>query len=290
MLTYARFSLDGRLIAAALRYSVPMVPQLVSHWILNFSDRIVLERFVSMAEVGIYSAGYTLGWSLSFVRMGLAQAMIPLYGSSDPTNPNHVASLARATTLYMSAMCVGAMLLGVLGVDVVAWLSPESYASAGEVMRVVSVAALFFGLYNPAVQVINITLGRTVAVALITMSGAALNLALNLVVVPRVGMIGAAFTTAVSYLAVALVTLRTATAMGRVPYDTPRLAGLIVTAVLAVATAWAVMPTTMGGRILADAVILVSAFAILLRTRLIDLAELRRLAAGSGAVRPGEGS
>lgn len=40
---------------AALLFALPAIPTLLSSWILDLSDRIFIERYFSLTEVGIYS-------------------------------------------------------------------------------------------------------------------------------------------------------------------------------------------------------------------------------------------
>ena len=50
-----------------LAFSVPLIPGMVSGWIVNSSDRYLIAFFLGAAAVGYYSPGYTLANILSMV-------------------------------------------------------------------------------------------------------------------------------------------------------------------------------------------------------------------------------
>jgi O-antigen/teichoic acid export membrane protein len=46
---------------SALAFGLPLVPHTLATWVLEFADRAILERFVSLDDLGLYSMGYTFG-------------------------------------------------------------------------------------------------------------------------------------------------------------------------------------------------------------------------------------
>ena len=60
-----------------LAFSTPLLPGALAYLALSLSDRIILERFVSMAQIGIYSLAYTLALTLNIVIQGFYKAVEP---------------------------------------------------------------------------------------------------------------------------------------------------------------------------------------------------------------------
>ena len=60
-----------------LAFSTPLLPGALAYLVLSLSDRIILERFVPMAQIGIYSLAYTLALTLNIVIQGFYKAVEP---------------------------------------------------------------------------------------------------------------------------------------------------------------------------------------------------------------------
>ena len=75
----ARPVFDRAQLRAALAFSLPLVPHLISAWALNFSDRIILGNFVSLDDVGLYAVGYQFGLVVSVLITGMNNAWTPWY-------------------------------------------------------------------------------------------------------------------------------------------------------------------------------------------------------------------
>lgn len=222
------------IIRTALIFSLPMIPHFLSQWVMAFSDRVLIERYGELRQVGLYSAGYSIGWSLSLVRLGLSQALIPTYGSVDIGTSEGRQHLAGVVTNYYLVVALGAVVLGTIGLETVSLLMPAAYGESTAVARWIVIAALLFGLYNPGVQAMNITLGKTLAVGVVTLSGATLNVVLNVVLIPRFGYISATYSTAICYGLVSFAALWLAQWHSGTKYQWPRLVGALFLASAAV--------------------------------------------------------
>ena len=60
-----------------LAFSTPLLPGALAYLALSLSDRIILERFVPMSQIGIYSLAYTLALTLNIVIQGFYKAVEP---------------------------------------------------------------------------------------------------------------------------------------------------------------------------------------------------------------------
>ena len=70
---------------SALKFSLPLIPGAISFIILDISDRIILEKYVSLKELGLYSIAYTLGFGLNVVINGSYRAFEPILFKSFST-------------------------------------------------------------------------------------------------------------------------------------------------------------------------------------------------------------
>lgn len=228
LLPRVKLKWNGRWMARAVLFSLPMVPHFGSQWFLASSDRIVLEHFVPLSEVGIYSVGYKIGWMVAIFYTAMTKSMIPVYGGLDRSSPAALARLARMTTYYLAILIFVGTGVAVFGEDVVRLMAPIEYARAGLIVPWVALGAIAMAAYSPSVQVLNIVLGRTRLIGVATVMAAATNVGLNILLIPVLGIAGAAVATAVSYAALAGGVLFFAQRALRIPYEYGRITVLFV--------------------------------------------------------------
>ena len=75
----ARLHWSKREARTTLAFSIPLLPHLLSLWVLNVSDRVVLQRFVPLADVGIYSLGYQIASILQLLAFSASNAWSPFF-------------------------------------------------------------------------------------------------------------------------------------------------------------------------------------------------------------------
>ncbi len=226
--------LDQGLLRKALIYSTPLIPHLLAQWALNTSDRAILERYVSLADIGIYSLGYQFGMIYSMMIASLNNALTPTF-SRAAVDASEMSILPRMITYYLVALAVIGMGIGLLSGDAVSLLLPEAYHGARAIIPWVTLGYFAMGLYLVLMSVLGVTGGKTTAVPFTTLIGAALNIGLNLLFVPHYGVVVAAITTLVGYMALAILMFVLAQRAQPLSYEYGRIVRLAITVTLLVA-------------------------------------------------------
>jgi O-antigen/teichoic acid export membrane protein len=199
MLGHVTFRFDPAAAKRALSYGPLWLPHLLSHWMLSASDRVVLARYVPVADVGAYSLGYQLGSVVMLVVSAGSSALTPLYGGLDVHDPRAVRRVVDNVAWFIAIVAgVGVLVTNLRG-ELLALLASPAYASASAVIPWVVAGFVFMALYTPAIFVVNFLLSAARRAAAITLIAALANLALNVVLVPRYGFVAAAVTTTFSY-------------------------------------------------------------------------------------------
>jgi len=153
-------------------------------------DRVLLWRFTSRAEVGVYEAVSRIPLAFAVLPAAISMAAFPAISGRDR---------ARARRIYREALVLMVTLAVPLGVGGavlanpgVALLYPPAYAAMGQPFAAIwmVVGAVIFVSYVPSSALL--ALGRTTELARITASLAAGNIVLNLLVDPWLGTRGAA--------------------------------------------------------------------------------------------------
>lgn len=188
----------------ALRFGLPKVPHGVLVQTLNLADRRILESFVSLAEVGVYQVGNSFGAAMKFPLSAFEPAWQPFVfeNAKKENGPREIALVATRMSIVFIAVAVG---LALVLPDVLRLVSRnEAYHAGAPVVPVMVLAYLFQGFFLLAS--VGITIAKEARYyPMITASAAALNIGLNLWLIPRFGIMASAWATVAGYALMALM-------------------------------------------------------------------------------------
>ena len=228
---------DGSLARRALDFGLPLLPHTLAGWLLNVSDRWLLGLLLglavadALAAIGVYSLGYQLGYAIGLAAISFNAAWLPfLYRVG--VGPRGPVILRESTTLVVAGFAALAAALAIMAPDLVALIAPAEWSAAADVTAVVAFAsaANAAGLMFAS----GIYLDRATRVMpLLTLVAAGLNLAVNLLLIPRIGIMGAAWSTLLAYAALATMTAIAAERRYPVRIDVVRLGAMTGIAVAA---------------------------------------------------------
>lgn len=185
-----------------LVFGVPTIFANLANWMVSSGDRYVIAYFLGVTSVGIYSAGYSIG-SIVIIFPGvlgfvLSPALSKLYDESRITEvKTHLSYCLKYFLAVAIPFVIGA---AILSKPVLTLFSTSEIANEGYfVTSLIAISTLFYGTYT-VISHILFAAKKTKIVGLIWVVAAAVNLGLNIVAVPYLGILGAAFTTLISYL------------------------------------------------------------------------------------------
>ena len=191
-----------------LAFGLPTVPGNLSSWVVNSSDRYVIGIFLSTAFVGYYSPGYALG---SMINMFMAPLgfMLPAVLSKyyDENNMNEVKTVLRYSLKYFLALAIpSAFGLSLLSKPILTILSTPEIASQGYLITpFVAVSVVLLGA-SVVINHILVLEKKTKITGTIYIIIAILNLGLNLIFIPYIGILGAAITTLLAFTLALILT------------------------------------------------------------------------------------
>jgi O-antigen/teichoic acid export membrane protein len=186
-----------------LIYGLPVALSLILALALATTDRFLLAAYLNDTAVGVYHAGYSLAnrtLDVMFIWLGAAGGPA-LIVALERGGAAALDKAAREQAGLMLALALPAS----LGLALVAhplaavMVGPALREGAAQVTPWIAASALFAGLTTYYTHQ-AFTLGRRTGLLLAAMSlPAAANLALNLVLIPRFGLMGALWATTASY-------------------------------------------------------------------------------------------
>lgn len=185
-----------------LRFGLPTVPGNISSWVTNASDRYVIGYFFGAAYVGYYSPGYSLGGIIGMFAAPIGFIMPAVLSELYDTGEiNQVKIYMKYTFKYFMLIAIPAVFgLSLLSKDLLIVLSTPDIARNGYLVTpFISLGSLLLGVTIIVSQVLVLT-KKTYISGTSWILAALINLILNIIFVPRFGIVAAAASTMLSYV------------------------------------------------------------------------------------------
>ena len=220
---------DRGLLREMNRFGIPLVPTALFLWVTNFSDRFFLVKLSDVSEAGLYSVGVRVASAMVLLLTAFRMAW-PAFAYSIRDEEEAKRTYAYVLT-YMTVVTAWVALgLTLFAPWLVDLLAASRFAESSRVVGPLSFAAVAFGAYI----VVAIGVGRirrTQFNWIVTGAAAVVNVALNLILIPPYGMMGAAVATVAAYVTMAIGMAWWSQRIYPVPYQWRRVATAALAAV-----------------------------------------------------------
>ncbi|MFA5012444.1 MAG: oligosaccharide flippase family protein [Ignavibacteria bacterium] len=199
-----KISFNKELVNELLKFSLPYIPAGISANIIQVVNRPILTALTNDHTVGIFQANYRLGiFMMLFVSM-FEFAWRPFF-LQNANDPNAKQLYAKVMTFFLTVAAVIFIFLTLFIDNIVAiplpgrgYLVGKAYWGGLSIVPVILLAYVFYGIYVNLMAGIYIE-KKTKYLIYITGSAAVINIAANFILIPVIGMMGAATATLISY-------------------------------------------------------------------------------------------
>ncbi len=182
-----------------LSFGVPLVFSLVADWVLQLSDRYLLSRFGSLAEVASYSIAYSLGGGVGVVVLTPFSLAWPAVMFALAKRDDAAQSFRAIFRWYILVLLLAAFALSLVAIGVLDTLFPPAYHSAAPVIPIIALSITIAG--SNYMFSIGVSIRRKTWLGVIFRSFSALvNVGANLILIPLYGPMGAAVSTLIAYV------------------------------------------------------------------------------------------
>lgn len=224
-----RFSKN--LLKHLLAFGIPLVPTSLAYWVFTSSDRFVLGKLSTLSQLGLYTVASTIISGLNLALGAFGQAWSPyafkIY-EEDPKNAKKIFGEVLVYILIIFGMlCVG---VSIFSNEILRIMASPVYFPAA--VAIGPLALGFVGYASTQITSAGISLTKqTQYFAIFSWIAACLNLGLNLIFIPKWGMIAASWTTAISYVFLTIAYGLTSQKLWPIYYDKEKImkiSGLIL--------------------------------------------------------------
>lgn len=226
-------SFDKELLKELLSYSWPMVPNSMSMWVMNASDRLVISAFLGIEENAVYAVAKKIPNIVT-----IAQSTFTMAWQESAS----LASDDKDSEEYYSKMfdTVFSMMAGVMAFITACMpilfkvLIRGDYNEAYYQMPILVMGMFFFSIAS-YLGGIYVAKKETKSVGLTTLIAAMINLVTNLAMVKFIGVYAASISTLISYIFLAFFRMHNIQKYAAVKYNIPKV--VIVLVILVVISA-----------------------------------------------------
>jgi len=172
-----------------LRFGFPTMPAELSLYALNFVDRVALTRLVGLSEAGLYALAVKFSQAVTVIVRGFNLAWPPLaYSIRDDDTARRAYSVI--VTYYLLLAFTVVLALSLEARWVVRLLAAPQFFESFKAVPLVSLGVALYALY----LVLSVSVQRTGRTAFnfpVTGTALAVNIGLNLILIPPYGLVGA---------------------------------------------------------------------------------------------------
>jgi O-antigen/teichoic acid export membrane protein len=224
----------------ALAFGLPRIPHAVANQVIGIADKYFLNAFGALRDVGLYSIGATFGLGLKLFLSAFEYAWTPFFlGAMKEPDAKEIYS--KVSTYVIAVLILLVAGLCAVAPDLIRLMTEQKFHDAAVVTPWIALGVMFQGLYLVGSIGLIIT-RRTSRYPIATGIAAATSVVSNVFLIPRFGLLGAAWSQTIAYGTLAVVTIAFSWREYPIHYEWSRLLRIAVAGALAFAAASRLVP------------------------------------------------
>ncbi len=230
-----------------LRFGLPRVPHGIAQQIVGPTTDPLLMAWLltgssvqNLQTIGLYQVGSSLGLALKFFLSAFEYAWAPFYFQT-MKEKDAQRTFSTITTYGLAVLVLMSAGLSAVATDLVRLMTKPAFHEAAVVIPWISVAVTLQGAYLLTSIGMNIT-KHTEYYPVAAGAAAASNILANVILIPRYGILGPAWSNVISYAALAAIAFTLSHRFYPIRYEYGRVVRVVVAGVVAYAVAGLLLP------------------------------------------------
>lgn len=191
-----------------LAYGLPLTLTPFYNWVIRVSDQYVIGFFYSAKEIGIYSLHYSLSYVLYNLTLVIIFVLSPTITELwEQKKIKEVKECIKYSYKYLMMLLIPSVVgCFTLYESVIRNIATREFLTTGFLLLILGGAMIFSSIFA-LLQNILLLLNKTAVINFITLALALVNLVLNIILIPRIGLFGAAISTLITFISLAFLSL-----------------------------------------------------------------------------------
>lgn len=189
---------DLKKLKELLKYSLPLIPNQISWWIVNASDRIIISSILGIAYNGIYSAANKFsGICISiFSVFNMTWSESASLHINDEDSSKFFSDIVNKTVKLFSCLCI--LIICIMPFIFKYLITGSEYSSAYYQIPILMLATLFNILVS-LFGSIYVALKKSKEIAKTSVYSAIINILINVLLIKYIGLYAASLSTFIAY-------------------------------------------------------------------------------------------
>lgn len=188
---------DRGLLKRMLEYSLPLVPNYLSWWVMGASDKSVVTYFLGVGQNGILSVSqkFSTAYTTFYSIFNLTWTENAAIHCKDEDYEQYLSEIIEKSFCLLSCACLGIIAAVAL---IFPWLINIKFGESYYQIPIYMLASLLYSVIG-IFSVVYIAYKKTGKIAQTSMLAAAINLIINIALVRTIGLYAASISSAVAY-------------------------------------------------------------------------------------------
>ena len=190
------FNINWNQIKVALIFSLPLLPGSLSYFLITMSDRILIDKYLNLTSLGIYSTASTLALLLNIISSGAYKAFEPyffkIYGSV-----NFTKEFTTVRNVFFAVLVLCASALALFSKEFFLIFTNQQYYNSYLYVPLILVGVIASSL-SLLYGTIVTARGKTKINSMITIIGGTISITLNILLLPKLGLFGACVSSSIT--------------------------------------------------------------------------------------------
>lgn len=190
--------IDYKLLKPLLKFAIPLLPNFLIYWIFSASDKMMITHILNLDESGLYGIGSKLGMVSQLIYTAFASGW-QYFAYSTMKDKNQVKDNSKLFEYLAIISMIFTIFIAAISYNVYDLFFEEEYIGGAIVSPYLFLAPLCQMLFQVAISQFAI-IKKTWPNMIFLSLGAIVNVVLNLVLIPIIGIEGAAIATLTGYV------------------------------------------------------------------------------------------
>lgn len=232
MIREMELKFEKKILIESLKFGVPLIFAGLSMTLLNISDRFVIKFLGNEKSLGLYELGYRIAGILNMflvIPMNLTFVPIAYKVYKQPKDKEY---FSKIMTYFTFIIIWGALFISMFSKEIVIIFSKNSeFIPAYSIIPLILYSYVFLGM--SIISSVGIFLeGRTVYLAIVTIIATILNIGLNFILIPKIGIMGAAISTLIAFAILFVLNLIFSNYFYKILYEYRKLLTLFILSII----------------------------------------------------------
>lgn len=193
------------MLKETLKLSFPTLLLAIQSMVFLYIDRFLIKFYLGESSVGIYSFAFMLGQGLAIIYEAVYQAILPdVYKDMKDNYSNAIEKIGHFYKKYFAFSLLLTLFMSYFSDFLLVVISNESYYGASDVIPYIMFGFMMGGLYKLPALIINFH-KKVWLYPWASILSLIANISLNISLIPKIGIIGAAFTSFIGLFLYSLV-------------------------------------------------------------------------------------